>query len=406
MTGEARTRLRHVDTVLNSRLFARGAELTALGREVIALSTGEPYSSIADAASQAAIEVIRSGDTRFAGSEGTPRLKEAIAAKLASENGLVFRPEQIVVANGSKPLMTGAVFSITDPGDEVIVPSPRYTAYREIVQLADATPVDLPCSPGDGYRLTAEGLLKVIGPRTRALFLANPNNPTGSVLDAQDWRELYERVLQRHPHVHIIVDEIFEHIHFERKSVSPPAAVPELAGRTILINGFSKGYSMNGWRLGFAAGPHELMRRLAAVSLHLSGPPGPISQAAGLAALRANGKIAPSEIEAYRARRDRTVRILNGVDGLSCHLPDATFLLFPSVRGLFSRRTREGASIHDGEDFASALLEATGVLVSPGRVYGARDNVRISIAHDDETVDRAVRLIASFVNSLEPSSAN
>lgn len=402
MSAEALDRLRHVDTALNARLFARGAELGTLGREIIALSAGEPYSRIADEATRAAVDIIQRGDIRYAGSEGTPRLKAALAEKLERENGLVFKPEQIVVANGSKPLMTGAIFAVTEPGDEVIVPSPYYTAYREIVHLAGATPVDLPCSPAEGYRLTADRLLGVIGPRTRAIFLANPNNPTGSILGLQDWRELYERVLKRHPDVHLIVDEIFEHIHFDRKPASPPAAVPELAGRTILINGFSKGYSMNGWRLGFAAGPRDLMRRLAAVALHLAGPPSPISQAAGLAALQANGKIAPEEIESYRARRDRTVRFLNEIDGLFCHVPEATFLLFPSVSGLFGRRTQDGASIRDSEDFGYALLEATGVLVSPGRVYGAREHVRISIAHDDETVERAVRLIARFVDSLQP----
>lgn len=379
--------------------LAAAARRRSRGEDVISLAAGEPYFPTAEPVNRAAIEVIERQETRYAGSEGTPLLKQALAEKLQAENGLAFDPDEIVVSNGTKPLITAAILALADPGDEVVIPTPYFVSYPEIARIAGAVPVFVHCEPESGYRLTAEVLRSAITDRTRVLLLSNPNNPAGAVHGADDWRAI-AAVLDEHPRIHLVVDEIFEHIVFDRKPVSPAAGVPALRERTVVINGFSKGYGMNGWRIGFAAGPRAVIRAIATIAAHFFGAPSAIAQAGAIAALRENGKASPGHLAELRIARDRGVEKLNAIEGLACHSPEATFLLFPSFHGLIGRRTPDGTPIDSGEAFAAALLAATGVTVVPGEGFGRAGHVRLSVAQGWAVVGEALERLDGFAASL------
>lgn len=368
------------------------------GRDVITLATGAPYNRTADEVGLAAIEFIKSREIGSRGSDGSPELKARLGRKLLDENGLSFESDQIIVSHGTKPLITAALFAVTDPGDEVIVPAPYFVSYPEIARIIGAVPVIVDTLPADNFVLTADGLRGAINDRTRAILLSNPNNPTGSIYGTKEWEALAE-VLAPYPKVHIIVDEIFEHVHFGTVPVSPARAVAALENRVVVVNGFSKGYSMNNWRVGFAAGPRELIHKAAGFIGHTVGGPSLVAQAGALAALESSGRIQAADLDALHVARDRAVEVINAIDGLQVHKPDGTFFLFPSSEGLHGRTSAGGRLIDSDEAFAAALFEEEDVAVVPGRGFGRPGHFRLSFAPGWPTVDAAIQRIRRFVES-------
>lgn len=370
------------------------------GADIISLAAAEPFTRTADAVNAAAIDVIERRATQYAGAEGTAALKEALRQKFLHENNLDFSHEQILVANGSKPLMAAALLAFVNPSDEVVVPAPYYNAHIELTKLAGAVPIVPVASAENGFVLQAAQLAAAISPRTRAVFFSNPNNPSGAVYGAGEWRAL-GAVLEQHPKVWIIIDELFENlVHAPANMAALTAVLPSLAERTVIVNGFSKGYSMNGWRLGFAAGPVAAIRAISGVATHISGPPSPISQAGGLAALVNDGKPTKAEFSALLALRDESVAALNAIPGLHCQTPASTFLLFPSCQAVLGKTTAAGAVLGSDTDYAAALLAEAGVAVVPGSDFGVAGHFRLSFAPGREIVRRAIDRITSFHAAL------
>lgn len=391
-------RAKHISVASTVKAIAAANERRGGGRNVVTLATGSPCNATADEIGDAAIDFIRRREIGSRGAEGTPELKAALGKKLLEENGLPFDVDQIVVSHGTKPLITAALFAITDPGDEVIIPAPYFVSYPEIARIVGAIPVIVDTLPADNFILTADRLRDAISDRTRAILLSNPNNPAGSIYGAGAWEAVAE-VLALYPKVHIVVDEIFEHVHFEAAPVSPARAVPALADRVIVVNGFSKGYSMNNWRIGFAAGPRELIRRVAGIVGHTTGAPSLVAQAGALAALEASGKILPADLDALRIARDRTVEAINAIEGLRVHKPDGTFFLFPSCEGLYGRTSAGGTRIDSDETFAAALFDEADVAVVPGRGFGRAGHFRLSFAPGWPEVEEGLQRIGRFVQS-------
>ncbi|MCR8547524.1 pyridoxal phosphate-dependent aminotransferase [Salipiger sp. P9] len=381
-------------------LIRRAAELRKEGRQVTSLIAGEPDFNTSEPIRQAGIAAIRAGDTRYSPGDGTPELREAIAAKLKRDNGLDYTPDEVVVANGTKPLLHAAFLTLCNPGDEVIVPAPYWVSYPEIVRLAGAEPVSVPCGLEHGFLLQPEDLEKAITPRTRVLLLNSPNNPTGAIYDRAQLAALYA-VLERHPQVSVVTDEIYEHLVYDGVEYVSPAAISDTArARTVVINGFSKGYVMMGWRLGFAAGPKPVIRGMSNMLSHLAGSPNSISQAAAIEALNGDQGYQETNREVYRARRDMTFAMVNQMPGLKAVRTSGSFFVFASCEGVIGRRTEAGEPIGSDADFARLAIDHAGVLIVPGAAFGMSPFLRISYSMDTDELRAALERLRRFCNSL------
>jgi aspartate aminotransferase len=327
-------------------------------------------------------------------------LRRAISKKFQTDNGLDYPAEQILVQAGTKPLLTAAVQSLADPGDEVIVPVPYWVSYPNIALIAGCTPVLVNCPPSSGFRLRPEDLEAAITPRTRVLFLNSPNNPSGAVYSEADLRGLIA-VLRRHPQVWIVTDEIYEDICFtEARPVSLATLDPDIAQRTITTNGFSKGYAMAGWRLGFAGGPKEAIRAMAKVSGHAAGSPSGISQVAATEALTGDRWYLRAHEAEYRARRDLVVAAINQMPGLSTQVPDGAFFIWGDCSGVIGRRAPDGKLIESDDDFVVSAIEHAGVVVMPGSPFGMSPYFRLCYSASLEVLEEAMQRLRGFCNRL------
>jgi aspartate aminotransferase len=372
---------------------ALARELKAQGRDIIALGAGEPDFDTPDHVKEAAIAAIRAGQTKYTNVDGTPELKAAIARKFQRENSLAYRPEEIIVGTGGKQVLYNALMATLDPGDEVVIPAPYWVSYPDMTLLAGGEPVIVGCPEQTGFRLRPEDLDAAIGPRTKWVILNSPNNPTGAAYDADELRALAE-VVRRHPHVWVMTDDMYEHLIYDGFRFATVAEVaPDLAERTLTVNGVSKAYAMTGWRIGYAGGPAALVKAMATIQSQSTTNPSSIGQAAALAALDGPQDFILERNAVFKERRDLVVDGLNRAEGLRCHRPEGAFYVYPSCAGVIGRRTPDGRPIETSEDFARFLLETEGVAVVHGSAFGMDPFFRISYATATGLLEEACRRI-------------
>ena len=378
----------------------KSAELKRAGHDVIGLGAGEPDFDTPDNIKDAAIEAIRTGKTKYTPADGIPELKEAICAKFARENGLTYKPSQVHVAPGGKPVIYNALVATMNPGDEVIVPAPYWVSYPEMVLMAGGEPVIAPCGPNSNYKLTPEALEAVITPRTKWIILNSPSNPTGAAYTKAELRGLAD-VLLRHPQVWILTDDMYEHLVYDDFEYWTIAQVePALYDRTLTMNGVSKAYAMTGWRIGYAAGPEKLIKAMGKVISQTTSNPCSISQYAALEALNGPQDFMAERRAVYQQRRDMVVAGLNKCAGLHCPTPEGAFYVYPSCAGVIGKTAPSGNVIRTDEDFATELLETEKVAVVFGAAFGMSPAFRISYATSTEALTEALTRIQRFCAAL------
>jgi aspartate aminotransferase len=371
----------------------KARELKAAGRNIISLGAGEPDFDTPDNIKDAAIEAIRSGDTKYTAVDGTPALKKAICAKFKRENGLDYTPEQVTVGTGGKQVLYNALMATLNPGDEVIVPAPYWVSYPDMVLLAEGTPVPVECPASTGFKLQPADLEKAITPKTKWLILNSPNNPTGAAYTRAELKALTD-VLVKHPHVWVMTDDMYEHLNYDGFEFTTPAQVePSLYDRTLTVNGVSKAYAMTGWRIGYAAGPKELIKAIGVIQSQSTSNPSSVSQAAAVEALNGPQDFIKTRADAFKERRDLVVSMLNQATGIKCHKPEGAFYVYPSCEGTIGKTTPDGKVIETDEDFVTYLLESEGVAVVQGSAFGLAPFFRISYATSTAALEDACQRI-------------
>jgi aspartate aminotransferase len=380
-------------------------DLKAAGRDVIALAAGEPDFDTPANVREAAKAAIDRGETRYTAPDGIPELKAAIVAKLARENGLAYRPDEVIVTSGGKQALFNALLATLDPGDEVVIPAPYWVSYPDMARLAGATPVIVAAGAAEGFRLTPAALEAAITPRAKWLILNSPSNPTGAGYDAAALAALAE-VLGRHPKVWVLSDDIYEHVAYAPFRFASIAAVaPALKERTLVVNGVSKAYAMTGWRIGYAAGPKPLVDAMRTIQTQSTTNACSISQWAAVEALNGPQDYVAASTAAFLRRRDAVVAALDATPGLSCATPDGAFYVYPSCAGCIGRRAPSGAVIADDEAFCRELLAAEGVAVVFGAAFGLGPHFRVSYAAADAALAEACARIRRFCESLSDGPA-
>ncbi len=368
-------------------------ELKRAGVDVIGLGAGEPDFDTPDFVKEAAIQAIRDGKTKYTNVDGTQELKEAIVAKFKRDNNLDYTTQQISVNVGGKHTLFNALLATLNPGDEVIVPAPYWVSYPDIVQFAGATPVIVAAGAALGYKLTPAMLEAAITPRTKWLILNSPSNPTGAAYTAAELKALGE-VLERHPHVWIMADDMYEHIVYDDFRFTTIAEVcPSLYERTLTVNGCSKAYAMTGWRIGFAAGAPWLIKAMAKLQSQSTSNPCSIAQAAATAALNGDQSFLIERNAAFKSRRDLVVSMLNQTDGIACPRPEGAFYVYPEVSGVIGKTTPGGKRIENDSDFVGYLLEDARVAAVQGVAFGLSPAMRISYATGEDVLREACERI-------------
>ncbi|RQP04701.1 MAG: pyridoxal phosphate-dependent aminotransferase [Paracoccus sp. BP8] len=381
-------------------ITGRARDLAAEGRDIISLSAGEPDFDTPAHIREAAKAAIDAGHTRYTAVDGIPELKRAICDKFARENGLDYAPAQVTVGTGGKQILYNALMATLNPGDEVIIPAPYWVSYPDMVLLAGGTPVVIEGAMQNGYRITPEQLEAAITPRTKWLILNSPSNPTGAGYGEEHLRGLTE-VLMRHPQVWVLSDDIYEHLVFDDfRFVTPAQVEPGLKSRTLTMNGVSKAYAMTGWRIGYGAGPEELIRAMAKLQSQSTSNPCSISQYAALAALQGPQDYIAESRAVFQRRRDLVVAGLNACPGIVCPVPQGAFYVYPSISALIGKTSAGGTVIADDETFATALLDETGVAVVFGAAFGLAPHFRISYATSDAVLTDACARIRGFCEGL------
>ena len=379
----------------------KARELKAQGRDIISLGAGEPDFDTPDNIKEAAIRAIRDGKTKYTTVDGIPELKEAIAAKFARENGLAYKPSQVNVSPGGKPVIFNAMMATLNPGDEVIVPAPYWVSYPDMVLLAGGTPVFAPTTAASGFKLKPAELEAAITPRTRWLILNSPSNPSGAAYTKDELKGLAE-VLLRHPQVWILTDDMYEHLMFDDMKFWTIAQVePALYERTLTMNGVSKAYAMTGWRIGYAAGPEPLIKLMAKVMSQSTSNPCSVSQYAAVEALNGTQDFIKPNAALFQKRRDLVVSMLNQASGLACPTPEGAFYVYPSCEKLIGRTAPSGRLIGSDKDFANELLESEGVAVVFGEAFGLSPFFRISYATSETVLEDACGRIQRFCASVK-----
>ncbi len=380
---------------------SRALELKTQGKDVINLGVGEPDFDTEQHVKQAAIKAINNGATKYTTVSGTKELRQAICNKFKRENALEYSLEEVVAGTGAKQLLFNALISTVDQGDEVIVPAPYWGSYEEMVAFAEGTPVIIQGAAERGFKITPQQLELAITNRTKWLMLNSPSNPSGAVYSATELKGLAE-VLMAHPHVHILSDDIYEHIIFDDlKFVNILQVQPELRDRTLIVNGVSKSYAMTGWRLGYAAGPIEIIKAMITVQSHSTSCPSSISQAAAVEALNGPQTFLETQCRAFTKRRDLVVRMLNDIPHVECQKPQGAFYVFPDFREFMGMHTAEGKVINDCNAISAYLLEEAQVALVPGSAFGMPGFLRISYPVSEQVLESACHRIARACGKLK-----
>jgi len=377
----------------------KARELKASGKDIIGLGAGEPDFDTPDNIKQAAIKAIKDGDTKYTAVDGTPILKDAIVKKFKRENNLEYQIDQITVGAGGKHVIYNAMMATLNEGDEVIVPAPYWVSYPDMVLLAGGNPIILKCNEKQGFKINPSELEKSITKKTKWIILNSPSNPTGACYSEKDIREI-AKVLEKYPHVYILSDDIYEHVTYEGFKFFTIAQIDSLKDRVLTMNGVSKAYSMTGWRIGYAAGPTEIIKAIAKIQSQSTTNPSSISQAAAVEALNGTQDFIKERAIAFQERRDFVVNSLNKIKGIECLNPDGAFYVFPSCKGLIGKKDSSGNVFKTDTDFVQSLLENNGIAVVQGSAFGLEGFFRISYATSMENLKKAMERIKSFCESL------
>jgi len=369
----------------------RAKQLKAQGAKIVSMGSGEPDFDTPVNIKNAAIQAINAGETRYTAVDGTPQLKNAICEKFKRENGLDYSVNEVMVSSGGKQVFYNLCQAILSNGDEVIIPAPYWVSYPDIAILADATPVFIETGLEQEFKITAEQLESSINANTKLFVLNSPSNPTGAVYTKSEIESL-GKVLERHPHVHVISDDIYEHIRWEDDAfVNIAMACPNLKDRTIILNGVSKAYAMTGWRIGYAAGPEEIIKAMKKIQGQSTSNPSSISQAAALEAISGDQSFINIMVEAFERRHNFLVDSLNSIDGIECPQSRGAFYSFPRVQGLIDR-----LGLKDDVEFSTYCLDKISLALVPGSAFGAPGYVRLSFATSMDNLKLAIERLSNI----------
>ena len=383
------SRLQRVKPSATMGVTQMAQELRAAGRDVIGPGAGEPDFDTPDHVKEAAKEAMNRGDTKYTAIAGTIELRQAICDKFQRENGLSYTPDQISVGCGGKQNIFNLIMASVGPGDEVIIPAPYWVSYPDIVLIAEGTPVIVPCPTETRFKLRPEDLEAAITPKTKWIMLNSPSNPTGAAYTADEMKTITD-VLMRHPHVWVMTDDIYEHVIYDDfKFITPAQLEPGLMERTATLNGVSKAYAMTGWRVGYAAGPVELIKAMNKIQGQSTSHTSSISQAAAVAALNGPQDFIAGNNAVFKERRDLVVSMLNQASGIDCQTPEGAFYVYPSCAGAMGKQTPDGKTLETDEDFATYLLESEGVAVVFGAAFGLSPHFRVSYATATDLLEDA-----------------
>ena len=378
----------------------KAKELKASGKDIIGLGAGEPDFDTPENIKQAAIKAIKDGDTKYTAVDGTPALKNAIIKKFKRENNLNYQIDQITVGTGGKQVIYNAMMATLNEGDEVIIPAPYWVSYPDIVLLAGGTPVILECNEKQSFKINPLELEKSITKKTKWIILNSPSNPTGACYSEKDIKEI-GKILEKYPHVFILSDDIYEHVTYGHFKFFTIAQIDNIKERVLTMNGVSKAYSMTGWRIGYAAGPKDIIKAIAKIQSQSTTNPSSISQAAAVEALNGVQNFIKERATSFQKRRDFVVRALNAIEGIECLNPDGAFYVFPSCKGLIGKKDSKGKEIKKDTDFVQSLLENNGIAVVQGSAFGLEGFFRISYATSMVNLQKALEKISIFCKSLK-----
>ena len=373
----------------------KAREMRAAGKDVIGLGAGEPDFDTPDNVKDAAIEAIKKGDTKYTAVDGTPELKKAIVEKFKRENNLSYSTDQITVGTGGKQVIYNTFMATLNKGDEVIIPAPFWVSYPDMVLLAGGTPKIVKCNERDGFKLSARKLKKAITKKTKWLILNSPSNPTGAGYTKDEIEEL-SKILVKNKKIFILSDDIYEHIRYDNFNFFTIAQISKLKDRTLTMNGVSKSYAMTGWRIGYAAGPKEIITAIRKIQSQSTSNPSSISQAAAVEALNGQQNFIKERAEAFKQRRDFVVNSLNEINGINCLTPNGAFYVFPSCKDLLNKKTK----LKTDTEFVQKLLEKSMVAVVQGSAFGLNGYFRISYATSMENLEKAISRIKNFCENL------
>ena len=373
----------------------KARELRAAGKDVIGLGAGEPDFDTPNNIKEAAIKAIRDGDTKYTAVDGTPALKKAIVGKFKRENKLNYSTDQITVGTGGKQVLYNTFMSTLNKGDEVIIPAPFWVSYPDMVLLAGGKPKIVKCTEQEGFKLTPKKLKNAISKKTKWLILNSPSNPTGAGYSKKEIQDL-SKVLLKNKKVNILSDDIYEHVKYDNFNFFTIAQIPKLKDRTLTMNGVSKSYAMTGWRIGYAAGPREIIKAIGKIQSQSTSNPSSISQAAAVEALNGNQGFIKKRAKAFKERRDFVVKSLNNIKGINCLIPNGAFYVFPSCKGLLNKKTK----LKTDTEFVQKLLVKSNVAVVQGSAFGLDGYFRISYATSMENLKKAMNRIKSFCESI------
>jgi aspartate aminotransferase len=394
-------RLDRVSPSQTIAISSKARALKAAGRDIISLSAGEPDFDTPANVKAAAIRAIEAGETKYTDVSGTMALRQAVCAKFKRDSNLDYTPSEVMISTGGKQVIFNAMVATLNAGDEVIIPSPCWVSYPDIVALADGTPVIVPCSQNSGFKLRAEDLEAAITPKTKWLMLNSPSNPSGAAYTAAELGAL-AAVLLRHPHVWVLTDDIYEKLVYDGFEFATMAQVePRLKDRTLTMNGCSKAYAMTGWRIGFCGGPAALIKAMDKLQSQSTSNTSSISQAAAVEALNGPQDFLAEMTAVYKERRDLVVSMLNTAPGLNCPTPEGAFYVFPSIHGCIGKTSRGGVEISDDERFVTALLDEEGVAAVHGAAFMYPGHFRVSYATDTESLRKACDRIKHFCEGLK-----
>lgn len=381
------------------KISGRAKALKRQGYNIISLSAGEPDFKTPNYICEAAIKAIQDGNHGYTMNTGTPELRQAIVDKLKRDNNLDYDPNDIVCSNGAKQSLGFSILALIDPDDEVIIPAPYWVSYPQMVNLAEGTPVTVRTNFENDYKLTADQLEESITSKTKAFILCSPSNPTGARYTKDELEEL-AKVLRKYPDLYIISDEIYEYIVFEGEHASLLEVAPDLKERTILINGFSKGFAMTGWRLGYLAGPQEIVQAVSKVQSQETSAPSAISQKAGEAAYKHGLEAVYRMRDQFSNRRDFIIEELQEIEGVSCFKPQGAFYVFPDISYHLGRKKPDGQTVGTSTELCLYLLEEHGLAVVPGDAFGEPNGIRISYASSMEELDDGMKRLQKALNAL------
>ncbi|SMN11518.1 Aspartate aminotransferase [uncultured Candidatus Thioglobus sp.] len=391
MSNQLSNRVNKVKPSATLAITAQANELKAQGIEIVAMGSGEPDFDTPENIKQAAIKAIQNGQTRYTAVDGTPELKNAIISKFKRENNLDYSATEVMVSTGGKQVFYNLCQAVLNAGDEVIIPAPYWVSYPDMVLLADATPVIVETGLEQDFKITPKQLANSITDKTKLLVINSPSNPTGAVYSKAELQAL-ANVLKKHPQVLIITDDIYEHIRWNGDDfINIVMAEPALKDRAIILNGVSKGYAMTGWRIGYGAGPENIIKAMKKIQGQSTSNPCSIAQAAALEAISGDQSIINTMVEAFEERHQFIVNALNNIDGIECPKSQGAFYSFPRVEGFIKR-----LGLQDDVEFAAYCLEKLNIALVPGSAFGAPGYVRFSFATSMDTIKLAIEKLASI----------